>query len=183
MDIEVDTRQFKKWESLVESEPSSPEPGPSRLPGGFETPAVLPQEPPAPPPPQSPVPEEGVSEEKSDDSNDESDEEDSSGDTATSDGSQAKVEGLLQTNYLHSLAKEGGLAYLNHLLTMAVPPNDSEVPDTSRVREWSFKDILHMPFVQKKLWMDACKQELDSLHAQHVYDLVDPPKGRRIIRN
>jgi len=40
-----------------------------------------------------------------------------------------------------------------------------------------------MPFAQKKLWMDACKQELDSLHAQHVYDLVDPPKGRRIIRN
>jgi len=167
----------------VESEPSSPEPGPSRLPGGFETPAVSPQQPPAPLPPQSPVPEEGVSEEESNDSDDESDEEDSSGDTATSDGSQAEVEGLLQTNYLHSLAKEGGVAYLNHLLAMAVPPNDSEVPDTSRVREWSFKDILRMPFAQKKLWMDACKQELDSLHARHVYDLVDPPKGRRIIRN
>src|SRR5712671_2294953 len=134
-DIEVDTRQIKRWESLVESEPSSPEPGPSRLPGGFETPAVSPQPPPAPLPPQSPVPEEGVSEEESNESDDESDEEDSSGDTATSDGSQAEVEGLLQTNYLHSLAKEGGVAYMNHLLAMAVPPNDSEVPDTSRVRE------------------------------------------------
>jgi len=59
-DIEVDTRQIKRWESLVESEPSSPEPGPSRLPGGFETPAVSPQQPPAPLPPQSPVPKEGV---------------------------------------------------------------------------------------------------------------------------
>jgi len=106
-DIEVDTRQIKRWESLVESEPSSLEPGPSRLPGGFETPAISPQQPPAPLPPQFPVPKEGVSEEESDDSDEESDEEDSSGDTATSDGSQAEVEGLLQTNYLHSLRRKG----------------------------------------------------------------------------
>ena len=29
----------------------------------------------------------------------------------------------------------------------------------------------------------ACQQELDSLHVQDVYDLVNPPLGRKIIKN
>ena len=102
----------------------------------------------------------------------------SSGDSATtSDDSQDEVEDVLAT-----LAEEGGVEFLNHLLARAVS-TDSEVLDTSNIREWSFKDIMRMPSAQQKGWMDACKQELDSLHARDVYDLVDPPPGRRIIKN
>lgn len=40
-----------------------------------------------------------------------------------------------------------------------------------------------MPSAQQKEWLDACRQELDSLHARSVYDLVDSPPGRKVICN
>jgi hypothetical protein len=36
---------------------------------------------------------------------------------------------------------------------------------------------------QQKEWKAACQQELNSLRARDVYDLVNPPSGRKIIRN
>jgi len=37
--------------------------------------------------------------------------------------------------------------------------------------------------VQQKEWEAACQQELDSLRARDVYDLVNPLSGRKIIKN
>jgi hypothetical protein len=49
---------------------------------------------------------------------------------------------------LYSLAREGGVKLVNHLLAKAVPLDDDTPPlDISKVREWSFKDIMHMPEV------------------------------------
>ena len=64
---------------------------------------------------------------------------------------------------LSILMEEGGVKTLNHLLAHAVPPH-SEPLSTSNIREWSFKDILHMPLAQQKEWKTACHEELDSLH-------------------
>jgi hypothetical protein len=36
---------------------------------------------------------------------------------------------------------------------------------------------------QQKEWKAACQQELNSLRARDVYDLVNPPSGRKIIKN
>jgi len=83
---------------------------------------------------------------------------------------------------LSYLVKHGGVRYLNTLLAAAVPPG-SEIPDTCNIRKWSFKDIMHMPSAQQKDWIDACCQELDSLQEHRVYDLVNPPQGRRVIKN
>jgi hypothetical protein len=83
---------------------------------------------------------------------------------------------------LSHLAEHGGVQKLNALLANAIPPQ-SAVLDTQNIQEWSFKDIIHMPTVQQKDWIDACRQELDSLHAREVYDLVDAPLGRKIIHN
>ena len=83
---------------------------------------------------------------------------------------------------LSTLVEQGGVEFLNHLLAKAVQP-DSESLDPSKVREWSFRDIMCMPLAQQKEWKAACKQELDSLHARDIYDIVDPPPGRKIIKN
>ena len=83
---------------------------------------------------------------------------------------------------LSILMEEGGVETLNHLLAHAIPP-DSEPLSTSNIREWSFKDILCMPLVQQKEWKTACHEELDSLCLRDVFELVDPPKGRKIIKN
>jgi len=83
---------------------------------------------------------------------------------------------------LSYLAKHGGVRNLNTLLAAAVPPG-SEIPDTHNIREWSFKDIMRMPSAQQKDWIEACRQELDSLRERRVYDLVNPLQGRRVIKN
>jgi len=83
---------------------------------------------------------------------------------------------------LSYLVKHGGVRNLNTLLAAAVPPG-SEIPDTCNICEWSFKDIMRMPSVQQKDWIDACRQELNSLRECRVYDLVNPPQGWRVIKN
>jgi len=63
---------------------------------------------------------------------------------------------------LSYLAKHRGVRNLNTLLAAAVPPG-SEIPDTYNIHKWSFKDIMCMPSAQQKDWIDACRQELNSL--------------------
>src|SRR5216684_7596473 len=80
------------------------------------------------------------------------------------------------------LAREGGVEFLNQLLAKAVPP-DLETLDTANVREWTFRDIIKMPKDAQKEWKQVCCEELDSLHRRKVFELVDPPKGRKVIKN
>ena len=80
------------------------------------------------------------------------------------------------------LTREGGVQFLNQLLANAVPP-DSDSPDTANIREWTFKDILRMPSDSQKDWKQACREELEFLRRRKVFDLVDPPNNRRIIKN
>jgi hypothetical protein len=80
------------------------------------------------------------------------------------------------------LAREGGVDFLNQLLAKAVPP-DSETLDTANVQEWTFRDIIKMPKDTQKEWKQACREELDSLCRCKVFELVDPPKGRKVIKN
>ena len=80
------------------------------------------------------------------------------------------------------LAQEGGVKYLDLLLAKAVPPHDLGSPDTSNICEWTFRDILKMPSDKQEEWRKVCREELDSLHKRKVYELVDPPKGRKVIK-
>ena len=80
---------------------------------------------------------------------------------------------------LSRLAQEGGVKFLDHLLAKAVPSADLEPLDTSNVREWTYKDILRMPEAQQKEWKAACREELEALRRRNVFELVNPPKGRK----
>ena len=40
-----------------------------------------------------------------------------------------------------------------------------------------------MPTTDQEEWKHACREELESLHRRRVYELVDPPKGRKVIKN
>src|ERR1700761_6457129 len=96
---------------------------------------------------------------------------------SAADDDDSEVEELLR------LQREGGVKYLDHLLAKAVPPNDLESPETARIREWTFRDILKMPGEKQKEWKQACREELDSLRRREVFELVDPPVGRKVIKN
>ena len=84
---------------------------------------------------------------------------------------------------LACLAQEGGVKYLDLLLAKAVPPHDLGSPDTSNIRKWTFRDILKLPSDKQEEWRKACHEELDSLRKHKVYELVDPPKGQKVIKN
>jgi hypothetical protein len=81
------------------------------------------------------------------------------------------------------LAQEGGVKFLDLLLAKAVPPFDLGSPDTSNIHEWTFRDIQKMPNDQKQEWHKVCREELESLCKCDVYNLVDRPKQRKVIKN
>jgi hypothetical protein len=84
---------------------------------------------------------------------------------------------------LTRLAQEGGVKFQDYLLAKAVPPYDLGSLDTSNIREWTFRDILRMPKELQEEWKQVCCEELASLCKCKVFELVDPPKGRKVIKN
>ena len=84
---------------------------------------------------------------------------------------------------LAQLCREGGVGLINYLLMKAVPPVDENLPDTSNVREWTYRDIARLPPAEQKEWKAACREELEALRRRKVFELVDRPKGRKVIKN
>jgi hypothetical protein len=84
---------------------------------------------------------------------------------------------------LTHLAQEGGVKFQDYLLAKAVPLYDLESPDTSNICKWTFRDILKMPSELQEEWKQVCREELASLRKRKVFELVDPPKGRKVIKN
>jgi len=98
----------------------------------------------------------------------------SNGGSHTTNGADSQEE---VDNALLSLLKEGGVKIHSILLAQAdagVKPN---------IREWTYTDIQRLPLSQRQEWLLACRQELDSLRARSVYELVSPPPGRKVIKN
>jgi hypothetical protein len=83
---------------------------------------------------------------------------------------------------LVKLAQEGGVRFMNFLLAKAVPPHD-ELPNPSKIREWTLRDVARMPEAQQKEWKDACREELEALRKRNVFELVKLPPGRKAIKN
>ncbi|OSC96523.1 hypothetical protein PYCCODRAFT_1353048, partial [Trametes coccinea BRFM310] len=63
---------------------------------------------------------------------------------------------------LAQLCWEGGVALINFLLMKAVPPVD-DLPNTSNIREWTYRDITHLPEAEQREWKAACQDELEAL--------------------
>ena len=96
--------------------------------------------------------------------------------TSTSDNA-AEIDTLLA-----KLCREGGVELADYLLAQAVP--DSELlPDESKVREWTFRDISKLPKEAQEEWKTACREELEALRKRKVFELVDLPSGRKVIKN
>ena len=65
------------------------------------------------------------------------------------------------------------------LLSHAVTTDDKP----RHPREWSYRDILNLPPSEQKEWKAACNEELEALRKRQVYQLVDRPKGKNVIKN
>jgi hypothetical protein len=90
--------------------------------------------------------------------------------------SEIKIERGL--NFLEKQAdrvcQEGGVEFLHFLINKAISPN-AEL--TTTPKEWSLKDIAHLPELEQKEWKDTCLQELEALKRHDVFELVTRPPG------
>ena len=76
------------------------------------------------------------------------------------------MNGRGSVDYISQLAHEGGVAFLDYLLSKA--PENKET-----VRNWQFRDLMRLPVKDRQPWLDKCKEEIDSLVKQKAFKIVD----------
>ena len=80
---------------------------------------------------------------------------------------------------------------MNFLLASAkkTPPtghkacSKPELPDPIYMHEWVYKDILKFPEELRKEWRQCCVNEISTLKAYDVFELMPLPKGKKAIGN
>jgi Reverse transcriptase (RNA-dependent DNA polymerase) len=94
-----------------------------------------------------------------------------------------KGKGKEHANYLVKMIQEGGASLIKFLLRAAVSLASAKgkIPEVSKVHEWHFRDLMHLPKATQEEWKIACKEELEALHWHNVFKLTDLPKGRKTI--
>jgi hypothetical protein len=80
---------------------------------------------------------------------------------------------------LARLCQEGGVELQNLLVPKAVSPTASE----KTPKKWKYRDIATLPQAELEEWRTACNEELEALRKRNVYDLVERPRGRKVIKN
>ena len=75
------------------------------------------------------------------------------------------------------LAQEGGVHFQHFPVSKAISPNAED----SSPKEWTYRDLLKLPKECLNEWKATCKRELDALNRRHVFDLVECPKGWKVI--
>jgi hypothetical protein len=99
------------------------------------------------------------------------------------DSSLHEGKGKQCADYLVKIVQEGGAGLTNLLLSAAVSsaPAKEKISKVSKVHEWDFRDLMHLPkATQKKLKID-CKEELKALRQCNIFKLTDLPKGHKTI--
>ena len=79
-----------------------------------------------------------------------------------------------------SVNQEGGVSNLSLLLAKSISPM---VSATSDPKTWGYKDVMRLPPSQHQEWRDACFRELEALKKRNVFELVECPRNRKVIKN
>jgi hypothetical protein len=68
-----------------------------------------------------------------------------------------KGKGKERANYLVKMVQEGGADLIKFLLSAAVSsaPAKGEIPDVTKVHEWHFRDLMHLPKAAQEKWKIA----------------------------
>jgi Reverse transcriptase (RNA-dependent DNA polymerase) len=94
-----------------------------------------------------------------------------------------KGKGKECADYLVKIVQEKGVSLIKFLLSAAVSSADGKgkIPKVSKVREWHFRDLMHLPKAMQEEWKIACKEELEALRRCSVFKLTNLPKGCKTI--
>ena len=81
---------------------------------------------------------------------------------------------------VQKMCEEGGANLVRYLMGKALAVSNNQYKN---VRNWSYKDIARLPQAEQKHWRLACQEELDMLRKRKVFELVDRPHDRKVIKN
>jgi hypothetical protein len=62
-----------------------------------------------------------------------------------------------------------------------IAPAKGKIPEVSKVCEWHYRDLMHLPKATQEEWKIAYKEELKALRRRNVFKLTDLPMGRKTI--
>jgi len=79
------------------------------------------------------------------------------------------------TNHMICLTREEEAEHICFLLVLRATKTHS-LPKT-------FKDVTKLQADSKKRWLESCLEELKSLKDRDIYEIVDLPKRRKVIKN
>jgi hypothetical protein len=78
------------------------------------------------------------------------------------------------------LCREEGVKFLQLLLSKA---DKLDGPIKSNIRDWTFRDLARLSKSEQAEWKHACQKQLEALRQCNVFELVDKPKGKRVVKN
>ena len=78
------------------------------------------------------------------------------------------------------VCREGGVRLLSFLMAQAVSPTANATTDP---KTWGYRDMTCLPIAEQKEWQDACLWELEALKCRNVFELVERPRGHKVIKN
>jgi len=73
------------------------------------------------------------------------------------------------------LAREGRTEHICFLLVLRATK--------THILPKTFKDVAKLLVNSKKRWLESCLEELKSLKDKDVYEIVDLPKRRKVVKN
>jgi len=79
------------------------------------------------------------------------------------------------TNHMVHLAREEGAEHICFFLVFRATE--------THVLPKTFKDVTKLPADSKKRWLKSCLEELKSLKDRDVYEIVNLPKRRKVVKN
>jgi len=79
------------------------------------------------------------------------------------------------TNHIVRLAREGRAEHIHFLLVLRATE--------THVLPKTFKDVAKLLADSKKRWLESCLEELKSLKDKDIYEIVDFPKRRKMVKN
>ena len=80
------------------------------------------------------------------------------------------------------LCHEGEARLATFLMSKAIPYK-ADSTESKPFCEWTYKDIQMLPAAAQEEWKAAFRHELEMLREHKVYELVDLPKGQKVISN
>jgi hypothetical protein len=78
------------------------------------------------------------------------------------------------------LCCEEGVKFLHFLLSKADKLNGSI---KSNIYDWTFHDLARLSKSEQAEWKHACQEQLEALRWRNVFELVDKPKGKHVVKN